>query len=574
MGFFNKLKRAFGFNDDGDELDDVLDIDIASQPYINPFKPNEHDEPRPVKPDPEAETPTPHPTPAPVPQPNLQPQPAPQPQPEAGALSATAPAHVQATLDELMTLIKQMKPAEGGTGEADKQLQEELDSRAARITTLEQQLAGLRHERDVLQQRCDALEHRVGDSALGKEVSALRQVIDQLTGERDRAVKARQDAEQAAATAAEALNEAHAETEAVRATLDEANRRAGTLLETQKQMEDKLGELDTLRDTVSRLNAEVESAAAAAIEGDAAVERARAEAEAARAELAALNERVAEDERKRRRENNLRNQRDIELANQIDDLTQRLKARNRETEAQEQRLRQAESDLRAERAERRAESEAAATRLRHTESQRDEAAARRDALTIELRDMRVQLEKATTGRQALQVSLDEMQQQVATLQAELKRRASQSSTLPPPKGGGEKTRTSIETPDPLKTPNPLETLETLETLDSLETLETIEDPGRPGEARDGARGIEPPSPQEDSPSGLGDFGLDDEIEIDNDDEIVSGLDDEIESDLDDDLDDIDWLVPAPPSPPREEPDLNPEPEPKAIIDDPRQLTLF
>lgn len=558
MGFFNKLKRAFGFNDDGDELDDVLDIDIASQPYINPFKPNEHDEPRPVKPDPEAETPTPHPTPAPVPQPKLQPQPAPQPQPEAGAPSATAPAHVQATLDELMTLIKQMKPAEGGTGEADKQLQEELDSRAARITTLEQQLAGLRHERDVLQQRCDALEHRVGDSALGKEVSALRQVIDQLTGERDQAVKARQDAEQAAATAAEALNKAHAETEAVRATLDEANRRAGTLLETQKQMEDKLGELDTLRDTVLRLNAEAERAAAAAIEGDAAVERARAEAEAARAELAALNERVAEDERKRRRENNLRNQRDIELANQIDDLTQRLKARNRETEAQEQRLRQAESDLRAERAERRAESEAAATRLRHTESQRDEAAARRDALTIELRDMRVQLEKATTGRQALQVSLDEMQQQVATLQAELKRRASLAhqdtlaalaSPLPPPKGGGEKTSS---------------TLDSLEALDSLETLDspgTLENPGRPGEAQDGARDIEPPSPQEDNP-------------IDNGDEIESGLDDGIESDLDDDLDDIDWLVPAPPSPPREEPDLNPEPEPKAIIDDPRQLTLF
>jgi hypothetical protein len=155
-----------------------------------------------------------------------------------------------------------------------------------------------------------------------------------------------------------------------------------------------------------------------------------------------------------------------------------------------------------------------------------------------------------------------MQQQVATLQAELKRRASKSSHLPHPKGGGEKTRASIETPDPI------------EPLDSLETLETIEDPGRPGEARDGASDIEAPSPQEDSPSGLGDFGLGDGVESDNGDEIESGLGDEIESDIDDDLDDIDWLVPAPPSPPREEPDLNPEPEPKAIIDDPRQLTLF
>ena len=42
-------------------------------------------------------------------------------------------------------------------------------------------------------------------------------------------------------------------------------------------------------------------------------------------------------------------------------------------------------------------------------------------------------------------------------------------------------------------------------------------------------------------------------------------------DFDDDLDDIDWLVPSPPSQPL--PDPEPE-EPKPRVTDPRQLSLF
>lgn len=41
MGFFNGIKRAFGFSDNGDEYDDELDgIDgrAARSPYVNPFR--------------------------------------------------------------------------------------------------------------------------------------------------------------------------------------------------------------------------------------------------------------------------------------------------------------------------------------------------------------------------------------------------------------------------------------------------------------------------------------------------------------------------------------------------------
>ena len=41
MGFFNGIKRAFGFSDNGDEHDDELDgIDgrAARSPYVNPFR--------------------------------------------------------------------------------------------------------------------------------------------------------------------------------------------------------------------------------------------------------------------------------------------------------------------------------------------------------------------------------------------------------------------------------------------------------------------------------------------------------------------------------------------------------
>ena len=41
MGFFNGIKRALGFSENGDEHDDELDgIDgrAARSPYVNPFK--------------------------------------------------------------------------------------------------------------------------------------------------------------------------------------------------------------------------------------------------------------------------------------------------------------------------------------------------------------------------------------------------------------------------------------------------------------------------------------------------------------------------------------------------------
>ena len=37
MAFFSKLKHAFGFNENGDDLDDELDYDLAKAPYVNPF---------------------------------------------------------------------------------------------------------------------------------------------------------------------------------------------------------------------------------------------------------------------------------------------------------------------------------------------------------------------------------------------------------------------------------------------------------------------------------------------------------------------------------------------------------
>ena len=39
MAFFSKLKHAFGFNDNGDDLDDELGYDMSTAPYVNPFRP-------------------------------------------------------------------------------------------------------------------------------------------------------------------------------------------------------------------------------------------------------------------------------------------------------------------------------------------------------------------------------------------------------------------------------------------------------------------------------------------------------------------------------------------------------
>lgn len=44
MSFFNNLKRAFGFNDNGDDIDDVVDYDLSRSPFANPFRRN--DQPR------------------------------------------------------------------------------------------------------------------------------------------------------------------------------------------------------------------------------------------------------------------------------------------------------------------------------------------------------------------------------------------------------------------------------------------------------------------------------------------------------------------------------------------------
>ena len=38
MSFFSKIKRAFGFNDNGEDLDDELGYDMTRAPYVNPFR--------------------------------------------------------------------------------------------------------------------------------------------------------------------------------------------------------------------------------------------------------------------------------------------------------------------------------------------------------------------------------------------------------------------------------------------------------------------------------------------------------------------------------------------------------
>lgn len=107
MAFFKNLKRAFGFNDNGEDLDDEIDYDLSRSPFANPFKRDQ--QPRNdlylQQPDetefveqtvvdrPSAPVAQPEQQPQPLPdvetpaqQPRQQPQPAENPQPEAPAV--------------------------------------------------------------------------------------------------------------------------------------------------------------------------------------------------------------------------------------------------------------------------------------------------------------------------------------------------------------------------------------------------------------------------------------------------------------------------------------------------------
>ena len=354
MGFFNRLKHALGFNEQGDELDDVLDRDVASQPYINPYHPE-----APAR---QAVT-----APAPATQPATEAakEPAPATQAveqhreataETTTATAAAPAATQAepqcdvtiqeALDTLVLAIKGTPLVVNDNSEElaslGKRLQEaqsrfateqqRANDLSTRLTAMQEQVLALQSERDNLATQCRSLQARAtGNTTQNKEIAALRQVIDQLTADK-------QALEQTGAETERKLDESIEQIKQLNEQITDANRRLAEADDAINNANEARAEAQAAREQVRLQGENLAAALQQTATTMSQLKQAEQDLEQSRAESKQRQARIDELERQLARDNTLREQRDIQLANQIDDLSRRLKRRNTDVADLEQQL--------------------------------------------------------------------------------------------------------------------------------------------------------------------------------------------------------------------------------------------
>lgn len=159
MAFFNKLKHAFGFNEQGDDLDDELDYDLANAPYVNPF----HRE-----------------------------------RTAAGADTEHRKAHVEAADEQL----HKQAPEQDKPHDAHAHV-------TPAATVQHHSAADAEHRVQVAQQRANMLAQRVADleNAMHKQEVELKQALDDANATHRREIKAMQEAISKAKAEADRINE-------------------------------------------------------------------------------------------------------------------------------------------------------------------------------------------------------------------------------------------------------------------------------------------------------------------------------------------------------------------------------
>ncbi len=553
MGFFDRLKRAFGFDSHGDDLDDILDRDVSALPLANPFHTASVTQQRQVPATAGDRTAASTSTAV---------------SPVDTVTTVTAgetvtgeepmPENLQQAINNLIAVIKATPVSELTNSDelaAQSKRLAELQARFAAEqqrandlstlqTSLQEQLLATQRERDSLKQQCNALEARTaGNVGTAKEIAALRQVIDSLTGEKaaleddlrntgeklDNSIEQIKqlnnrltDANTRMVKADKAIADATAAREATAAAEQRAQQAADRLNAVQQQADDRAEQLQVAATEIEQQRVEIKRQATL----------------------------IEELERKLNRDTTMQEQRELQLHNENEDLTRRLKQRNNDVIRLEQELAAARQVARE--AEQQAGEAMRATR--EAQERRTEVEQRLAAALMERDDLASTLEAQDAGTRASD-NADERRRNKR--QHNKRHRASRETSV--------------------------DLVATVDKTDDAAAVSVGDNATTVARSPQSDMSAAEPTPEEPNRP------LDDMLLVDIDFDVPTAHTaeagnraasttpavEEVRVETPD-FDDIDWLVPSPPTSPREEFDPEQEslPRPRQENNDPRQLSLF
>lgn len=330
MDFFSKVKRAFGFSEDGSDFNDEVDADVRSMPYVNPFRSDKL-------------------------------QPRQQAQAESELMDVRGGDSVSELKDQMRQLMAMMRQLQGqkvqdgqpdGRGDLhsdDGDLKQRLqaseaqrrsaqsraNSMAEKIEQLQVRLTTLENDKKGLLNKIRVMQVKAGGDAGTETTDAIEKMMEQHHEELDAKDKAMTELEERLSLALGDANEMRAEVQQLQARvserdgqiakLEEEVREAHANLEIAEDVQKKLEQVEQfkekknqeighLKDELARLRAEsVEDRG----KHDEQLAKAQADADKLRATISQLNAQAKDmaDRHKRR---------DIDVANHIDSLKEQL----------------------------------------------------------------------------------------------------------------------------------------------------------------------------------------------------------------------------------------------------------
>ena len=426
MSFFNKLKRAFGFNSDGEDLDEVVDYDLSKSPFSNPFRRNDstrhdlydttdeqHDEPA-------VPVPVPQPKrvevkqqriPADTPAQDL-PEPKAEPASPAPDHSALIDAVIVLINDSLPPMMKQYINADTQRNDVVKALQPHL---AKATETTDQDLKLRLKQSDMLrraaQNRANDLSQRITElegeneklelerKSLESHMKVMQVSLLNATpaqdGNQPGAEDLRKEIEQrdnAIATLQEQLNEANE-------NLKIAEHIEKRIQEMEQHKQQRDNETRKLRERIAQLENETKN-----------IDSLKAQCQLALEENTRLKKEIDDMMRKTLETNNKHNRRDIELANRINDLKAQLASAAKLSEGYKDSLDEhinAVEQLRNELNEALETRTSALRKLQDTEEKLDELTHAHTAATQRIEQLTTMLEQAKAAKHAAMPQLED-----------------------------------------------------------------------------------------------------------------------------------------------------------------------